>query len=233
MKTKCSKCEQEKEKGKEIFWCPRLRNYEEHALTFYGNWTCLNCCKESFYKAIHDKHLSRSWSGSCAECDFPIGAILDAKESCGIPTTEFHVAKICENHIILHNTLSFLDSSLDYYGFKWDKHRKTLRVVRKPYIRAGVHELVLVKKKLPTRIVIILEETLTYEPLLWSDLNRYYWSSCGYKQHSRRERWMDIAPVIICSGYLNENGVNLDKEFKKKIEYIKTKIREVSEEENV
>lgn len=220
----CHFCEEESEIGKNIFWCPRLRNYK-NGLTYYGDWVCLKCCSHQFFKNIHDKHLSRSWMGSCAECDFPIGAILEAKEWYGVPeNSEICVRKFNERYV-LAPSLSYGNR---YYGYKWDIHQKRLKLVER-CLSEGIVSLVLKKGKLPTRKVILLEDTLSYDPLSWGELNRYYWKACGYKQHFKKEAWMDRSPVIICAGYLNEQGFNFDDNFKKKIEYLTEQLKKRKE----
>lgn len=216
---KCYYCKEEKEVGKELFWCPRLRSYD-NGLTFYGSWVCLSCCKDTFFQSIHNMHLSRSFCGSCGQCDFPIGAILDANKYKS-PPDEFIVIKRQDKWFIQPKILT--SSVYDYFGFKWDHHRKGLILIRRSFVE-GICTLVLKEKKLPTRKVILLEDTIFFNPLSWNELNHYYYSSCGYKQHFREEKWMDQAPVIICSGYLNEEGFQFDEKFKKKIESLKKKI---------
>jgi hypothetical protein len=75
-------------------------------------------------------------------------------------------------------------------------------------------------RKIRKRFISILNILKLY---FVNELNKYYWSSCGYEQHFKEEEWMDEAPVIICSGYLNEKGFNFNKNFKKKIEYLRKK----------
>jgi len=215
---KCHFCEKEKEVGKELFWCPRLCSYN-NSLNYHGSWVCLNCCKDSFFKNSYDKHLSGSWIGSCAECDFPVGAILDANNRYEYPEEldlSVRKRKFGQEEKFVIEPLNFFNRY--YYNFKWDNNIKGLKLTKR--IRDSFNyltTLVLEQKKLPTRIIIVLEDTFTYEPLSWYELSRYYWRSIGSKQHFREEKWMDQAPVIICSGYLDGKRLCLEKKFKKKI----------------
>ena len=76
---KCENCKEEKEIGKELFFCPRIRQMfkgEGMCGGFYGNFICKDCCKNNFLDNIHRWHQSGSAFGHCRECDFPVGAII-------------------------------------------------------------------------------------------------------------------------------------------------------------
>ncbi|MFX0132091.1 MAG: hypothetical protein ACFFDN_00465 [Candidatus Hodarchaeota archaeon] len=228
-KEKCYFCKEEKEVGKELFWCPRLRSHH-NGPTYYGNWVCVECCKNEFFESIHDMHTKTSYQGICPYCDFPIGAILYANRDNEDPPEELFITKRIDKWFI-DSTYNF-SYLYDYYGFRWDHHQNRLTLIRKAF-NEGIGTLVLRKKKLPTRIVITLEDTFTYHDyaLSWNELNRYYWSSCGCEQHFKEEEWMDQAPVIICSGYLNQEGFNFDEKFKKKIENLRKKFSKKQQKE--
>lgn len=218
-KEKCHFCKDEKEVGKELFWCPRLRSFH-NTLIYYGSWVCVECCKNKFFESTYDMHTKSCFQGTCPYCDFPIGAIMYVNEDGDKPPNRMFIKKFLGKWVV--DTGFFYNSPYDYYGFKWDTHLRSVILVRRPFIE-GIATLVVKKKKLPVRIVITLEDTFTHHShaISWNELNRYYWSSCGYEQHFKEEEWMDQAPVIICSGYLNEEGFNFNKEFKKKIENLK------------
>jgi hypothetical protein len=229
-KESCYFCKENKVIKKEVFWCPRLRHYVS-GKSYYGNWVCLECCKNSFFKNTFAKHLEGSWSGTCAECDFPIGAILYVRNFYGEPIPEYRVVRkstIVREEKSFHSEIKIdkekfdlhpiLNTSFLYYGFEWN--RKSIKLVPRS-IFDGITKMVLIDKKLPTRKVIIIEDTLTYGALSWGELRRYYWSQHGSPQHFREEKWMDNAPVIITNFYLDEKGINFDKTTLEKIEHIK------------
>lgn len=218
--SKCYFCKEEKEVGKQLFWCHRLRSFD-NMLTYYGSWVCVDCCKEKYFKGTYDKHTSRSWSHSCAECDFPVGAIVYANQYRGKPPTEYIVQKRQDKWLI--DPIDLI-GYLDYYGFKWDHHLKKLILIRRSFVE-GICTVVIKKKQLPTRKIILLEDTIYFDALSWSEVNHYYYSSCkDAPQHFDEEEWMDQAPVIICSGYLGKEGFQFDKKFKKKIEALRKKL---------
>ncbi|MEA3248407.1 MAG: hypothetical protein U9Q73_01750 [Nanoarchaeota archaeon] len=232
----CSFCKQSKEKGTELFWCPRIIGQDDskHAtIHYFGNWVCLECCSKSYFKSMYDKHQGNSWCGSCARCDFPLGASLKADKLYQKPTRGLFVRKCTiinrdENlHAKIEETGEFMFRELSpfaqrYFGFKWDHHRKKLILIGRP-ILDGVSELVFRHNKLPTRIIITLRDTFTYDSVSWGELRKYYWSACKYPQHFKEEKWMDSSPVIILSGYLNKDGINFNQNFMNHIEYLKQK----------
>jgi len=230
----CYFCKEKKEVGKEVFWCPRLRTSSigNTSVSYYGHWTCLACCENSFFNNMLAKHLDHSWMDLCGSCDFPVGAILKIRKMCDEPDSEWMIfrqttlersekgifLKKHRNGFIIHP--DYFPSYSKYLGFKWDKHKGGIKVISKQ-ISDGVVELVINKRKLPIRKVILLEDTLSFEPLTWWSLKRYYWSQCGYSQHSKDEKWMDNAPVIIAPLYINKDGASFDKNMKKRIEIIR------------
>ncbi len=231
-KNTCYYCKEEKEIGKDVFWCPRLRHYVS-GKSYYGHWVCLDCCKLNFFKNIFLRHLRGAYSPSCGDCDFPIGAILWVRRIYDKPQPELRVQKRtfikrgenfgAELHID-ENSFEIRPDSLfsynQYYNFRWEYKTKTLKLIPRE-ILDGIAELVLKHNKLPTKKVILLEDSITFGPLSWNELRKYYWSEYGIPQHFKKELWMDNSPVVIASFYLNEKGVNFDKNTKERIEYIK------------
>lgn len=236
-KKECYFCKEEKEIGKEQFWCPRLRNSYKN-LYFYGDWVCLDCCKKSFYTSMFSIHLDGSGIGSCHSCDFPVASILSVHQSLGKPNANLTIVRASRyerddlnpshvKHIIERDKFRINDDSFSmrrYYGFKWDYHNNCIIMTSQKY-SDGVAELVLDKKKLPIRKIILLEDVLTFGCISWGELNRYYWSACGHSQHSNEEKWMDDAPIIISRGFIGQNGLEYDKRTKEKIDYLTEKLK--------
>lgn len=233
----CHFCKARKEVEKELFWCPRLHNSIKNQ-NFYGDWVCLKCCRKTFFQALFDKNLGGSWCGSCAECDFPIAAILDIRRMFGAPSSKHDLKIIKEKRVErpegsiglravetgdfrVHWSV-FSGEYSYYFGFKWNPHSKCIDLIKRSIID-GIAELVLRHKKLPVRKVILLRNTLTYAPLSWNELRKYYWSQYDIAQHHEEEEWMDNAPVIIAALYLNQETAVLEKETHKTIQLIKEK----------
>ena len=228
----CHNCKQKKELGVDAFWCPRLVNISLDINGVYGDSVCLNCCKKMFLESIHDIHLRGSCGGRCYDCDFPIGAILDIKNTWleKPPEKPYYI----EEHIDREDTtkkfymVDLLTRSIFdrmYSNFEWDSERRMLKIISEELVEGdGIPSLVLDTKKLPTRIIITIDRTVESLPLYWYHLRRYYWSACGHEQYFDKEKWMDKAPVIIGYGLIGSDGkVSFDKEVKYILKQIESK----------
>ena len=219
VKIKCRDCEEEKEIGKDIFFCPLIINMNYDAC---GDYICTKCCQKNFMENIHAWNRGESVCGSCHQCDFPIGALLFAQSWVGEPEHPDYI--VFERRAMkpiggkskgftAERTGDFQVNIFDhnkwYYGFQWNHKSRTLELKPKE-IYDGYGELFFQKKKLPTRIIMTMNRALSSTSLQWQDYLSYYWAKTGHPQHFKEEKWMDESPVIITNLYCKTNMCKMD-----------------------
>lgn len=220
MKKKCHFCNKEikeKEIGKDVFFCPRLRNYN-NGTTFYGDWAHAECCKNSFFENIISWNKDGHCIGSCNSCDFPIGACLYAKVWLDDIQNEKVIIRRSVNKKSVFYIEDIMSFSSNYPNFKWDNEKRVLKVIPKFYDDSRIQYDVFVNKKLPTRIIITPE--CVRDAPLWRDLYKFYWSTLGHPQHFNKEEWMDKAPIVFGVEFLGKY-FKRDENLKKVRKFVK------------
>ena len=215
VEVKCRDCEELKELGKDAFFCPLIINLAHKYNNVYGDYICKRCCRENYILNTFSYNTGGCATGSCHNCKFPIGAIEyttfwfgDSAEQ-----NEFTLRKVWKREKQEDGSWDFKESDdyrfdlsdyhSRYYALEWDNRRRCI-VAKPKIIFDGVEELYFKHKKLPTRIILTFERTLSRLPLTWYEYVKYYWVDCGHPQHFNEEEWMDKAPVFILPMYYNK-----------------------------
>ena len=230
---KCRDCKEEKKLGKDAFFCPLIVNLHYEYNNVYGDYICKKCCRENFIQNTFKINNKGFATGCCYRCVFPIGAIEyttfwfgDDAERNEHPLVRRY-KRTGDGELVESDEYMFMlsDYRRRYYALKWDNDRQCIMAKPKEMCD-GVEELFIKHGKLPTRVILTFDKTLSRLPLTWHEYIKYYWADYGHAQHFRDEEWMDKSPVFILPMYYNKtHGATIEEDVKTVKEKIEDNIK--------